>query len=102
MSGVIVGGHDRMVREYESICKKYGVKVKVYTQMPANMKSKIGKPDFLVLFTNTVSHKMTQCAVTEARKCNAEIIRSHSSSATALNEILSNISTPKKTSPKVR
>lgn len=91
MCGVIVGGHDRMAREYESICKKYGVKVKVYTQMPANMKSKIGSPDFLVVFTSTVSHKMMQCAVAEARRCNAEIIRSHSSSASALKGILSNI-----------
>lgn len=90
MSVVIVGGHDRMVREYETICKRHGFKSKVFTQMPANMKSKIGSPDLLVLFTSTVSHKMMRCAVTEAQKCNADIVRSHSSSATALDEILSN------------
>ena len=35
----------------------------------------IGSPDLLILFTNTVSHKMVKCAITEAEKCNAEIVR---------------------------
>ena len=91
MSIVIVGGHDRMVREYETICKRHGCKSKVFTQMPANMRNKIGNPDVLVLFTSTVSHKMMRCAVTEAERCNANIVRSHSSSASALEDILSKV-----------
>ena len=50
----------------------------------------IGSPDLLILFTNTVSHKMVKCAITEAEKCNADIVRCHTSSGTALNEILTN------------
>lgn len=92
MSIVIVGGHDRMAREYQNICKRHGHKSKVFTQMPANMKSKIGSPDLLVLFTSTVSHKMMRVAVCEAEKCNAEVVRSHTSSASALEEILANVS----------
>ncbi|MBS1471178.1 MAG: DUF2325 domain-containing protein, partial [Lachnospiraceae bacterium] len=41
-----------------------------------------------ILFTNTVSHKMVHCAVTEAEKCNANIVRCHTSSQNALTEIL--------------
>lgn len=88
MSIVIVGGHDRMVREYENICKKHNCKSKIFTQMPSNMKKKIGSPDLVVLFTNTVSHKMIKCAVSEAERSNLSIVRSHTSSASALDQIL--------------
>ncbi len=88
MSVVIVGGHDRMVSQYKKICKGYNCKAKVFTQMSANLSEKIGSPDLVILFTNTVSHKMVRCAVAEAEKCNADIVRCHTSSGTALNEIL--------------
>ena len=58
MSIVIVGGHDRMVGQYKKISKSYKCKCKVFTQMEADFGKKIGCPDLLVLFTNTVSHKM--------------------------------------------
>lgn len=88
MSVVIVGGHDRMVCQYKKICKEYKCKAKVFTQMSANLSSQIGSPDLIILFTNTVSHKMVRCAVTEGEKCKADIVRCHTSSGSALNEIL--------------
>ena len=68
MSVVIVGGHDRMVCQYKKICKDYNCKAKIFTQMSGNLKNMIGSPDLLILFTNTVSHKMVQCAAREAEK----------------------------------
>ncbi len=88
MSIVIVGGHDRMVCQYKKICKEHRCKVKVFTQMTANLSNQIGTPDLLILFTNTVSHKMARCAVQEAEKCKANIIRCHTSSGSALTDIL--------------
>ena len=88
MSVVIVGGHDRMVSQYKKICKEHKCKAKVFTQMSANLSSQIGSPDLVILFTNTVSHKMARCAVVEAKRANANIIRCHTSSQAALNEIL--------------
>lgn len=88
MSIVIIGGHDRMVCEYKRICKDYNCKAKVFTQMPSNFKKQIGNPDLLVLFTNTVSHKMIQCALSKADANESQLIRSHQSSGTALKKIL--------------
>ena len=88
MSIVIIGGHDRMVCQYKKVCQKYQCKAKVFTQMSGNLSKKIGTPDLVVLFTNTVSHKMVRCAVEEAGRCNAEIIRCHTSSKNALEDIL--------------
>ena len=86
MSIVIIGGHDRMVCQYKKVCQKYQCKAKVFTQMSGNLSKKIGTPDLVVLFTNTVSHKMVRCAVEEAGRCNAEIIRCHTSSKSKIEE----------------
>jgi hypothetical protein len=88
MSVVIVGGHDRMVTRYKNICKKYNCKAKVFTQMAGDLKKQMGNPDLFVLFTNTVSHKMVKCAVDEAKRNDTEIVRCHSSSGSALEQIL--------------
>ena len=91
MSVVIIGGHDRMVSQYKKICKRYKCKAKVFTQMSASLSKQIGSPDLIVLFTNTVSHKMVRCAVEEAERCNADVIRCHTSSKNALEEILGSV-----------
>lgn len=77
-----------MVCRYREICKKHRCKAKIFTQMPSSLNKKIGNPDLVVLFTNTVSHKMVKCAVSEAENKNIEVVRSHSSSQAALTEIL--------------
>jgi len=88
MSIVIVGGNERMVCQYENICKNYGCKAKVFVKEKGTLKKKLGCPDLLILFTNTVSHKMVNSAVEEARRNNIPIARVHSSSASALNQVL--------------
>ena len=89
MSVVIIGGHDRMVCQYKKVCKQFNCKAKIFTQMSASLSKQIGSPDLIVLFTNTVSHKMVRCAVEEAG--NADVIRCHTSSKNALEEILENV-----------
>lgn len=91
MSVVIIGGNDRMISQYKRICKKYNCKAKVFTQMIPKLGNQIGCPDVVILFTNTVSHQMAYCAVAEAERNNAEIIRCHTSSGNALNGILEKV-----------
>lgn len=88
MSVVIIGGHDRMVCQYRKICKNYRCKAKVFTQMSANLDKQMGTPDLFILFTNTVSHKMVKAAVDEARRKNVNVVRCHTSSGSALENIL--------------
>ena len=76
-----------MVCQYKKICKSFNHKAKVFTQMSASLDKQIGKPDLLVLFTNTVSHKMIRCALDEVGS-GTEIVRCHTSSGAALTEIL--------------
>ncbi len=88
MSVVIIGGNERMERQYMQICKTYGYKAKVFTKEASSLKRKIGSPDLLILFTNTVSHSMTACALQEAKKSGTKVARTHTSSAAALHEIM--------------
>ena len=88
MSVVIVGGHDRMVSQYKKVCKSYQCKVKVFTQMRADFNKQIGSPDLLVLFTNTVSHKMVKTASDEGHNSHTHLLRCHPSSKNASTEIL--------------
>ena len=71
-----------------NLCKEYDCKVKVFTQVPGDFKAKIGTPDLVVLFTSTVSHSMVRCAVKEAQRKKAHVVRSHTSSSAALKAIL--------------
>ena len=88
MSVVIIGGNERMVCQYTDICKDYGCKAKVFPKEHVSVKKKIGNPDLMILFTNTVSHKMVITASQEAKKNNIPIARIHTSSATALRSVL--------------
>lgn len=88
MSVVIIGGNDCMVCQYKNLCKEYQCRAKVFTQMTGTMKDKMGNPDLVVLFTNTVSHKMVKCALSEAKRKHTKIARTHSSSMAALRSIL--------------
>lgn len=88
MSVVIIGGNERMECQYEGICKRHGCKAKIFTKTNGPLKKKIGIPDFIILLTNTVSHKMIESAVSEAKRNNIPILRTHSSSATALDSLL--------------
>ena len=87
MSVVIVGGNERMVRQYKELYRAYNCNARVYTNMNAGLKN-MGSPDLLVLFTSTISHTMVRCALREARGDRVRIARSHTSSMAALKGIL--------------
>ena len=81
MSVVIIGGNECMSRKYTDICQEHGCKAKVFPK-------ETGSPDLMILFTNTVSHKMIQGAMKAAKKNAVPVARIHSSSATALRNLL--------------
>ena len=83
MSIVIVGGNERMVCQYEDICKGYGCKAKVFAKEKGAMKKKIGAPD-LMYDTEAAELRMVE----EAKKKSIPVCRCHTSSASALESIL--------------
>ena len=67
MSVVIVGGNECMTRRYKDLCEEYRCKAKIYPKMSNGLKN-IGTPDLLILFTNTISHTMVRCTLSEATR----------------------------------
>lgn len=87
MSVVIIGGNECMARQYKELCGEYQCKAKVYPKMTNGLRD-IGTPDLLVLFTNTVSHKMVRSALDQTKGKPVRTIRSNTSSMNALRGIL--------------
>ncbi len=87
MSVVIVGGNERMIRRYKDLCEEYNCDAKVIIEMNGALRN-MGNPDLLVLFTNTVSHKMVNCALSSIKGQNVCVARCHSSSMSALRNVL--------------
>ena len=90
MSVVIIGGNECMSRQYADVCMAHGCTAKVFPKETGPIEKKIGSPDLMILFTRTVSHKMVHCALAEANKGKADVVRCHTSSSSALHEILKN------------
>ena len=84
MSIVVIGGNERMESCYKSIAKSFGYKTKIYTKMSRKMSKSI-------IFTSTVSHKMTMKAEEEARRQNIPILRSHSSGKVAFENCIKEV-----------
>jgi len=61
MSIVIIGGHDRMVRQYETICKKHNCKAKIFTQMPSCLNKKIGPGFSRIIYEHSFTQNGTLC-----------------------------------------
>ena len=87
MSVVIIGGNECMVRQYKNLCLEYRCDAKVSPKQNSSLKG-IGNPDLLVFFTGTVSHKMVRNALSETKGQDVKVVRSHTSSISALKNIL--------------
>ncbi len=80
-----------MTRKYEEVCSLHGYKAKVFAKEKGNFRKKLGNPNLLVLFTNTVSHKMVKTALDVAKKNQIPVERLHSSSIAALDTMLAGL-----------
>ena len=56
MCVALVGGMDRLKRDYENAAKRCGVKLKVFTGKESCLVDKMGCPDMAILFTSMISH----------------------------------------------
>ena len=77
MSVVIIGGNECMSRKYTDICQEHGCKAKVFPKETGPLEKKIGSPDLMI-----------QGAMKAAKKNSVPVARIHSSSATALRNLL--------------
>lgn len=88
MSVVIVGGNERMERRYKDLCESYRCQAKVFTKPRGGLRDKLGSPDLMIFFTDTMSHKMLNGAISELKGQDTIIEHCRSSSLSALKTVL--------------
>ena len=60
MSVVILGGNECMERRYKELCQAYSCQAKIFTKSSGGLKNKLGRPDLMIFFTSTMSHKRSE------------------------------------------
>ncbi len=88
MSVVIVGGNERMERRYKELCQQYRCEASVFTKPRGGLKAKVGSPDLMIFFTDTMSHKMLHGALCEIKGQNTRVEYCRSASLSALKTVL--------------
>ena len=88
MSVVILGGNCCMESRYRAICESYNCDTKIIINPVGALRNKLGRPDLVIFFTSAMSHKMVRGALCELKGQNAIIEHVHTSSLSALRNVL--------------
>ena len=88
MCVTLIGGLDRLQKDYIAAAKENGHSLKCISRNERNFVDKIGNPDALIVFTNKVSHEAKRKAVQVARSRNIPLQMVHSCGVSSLRECL--------------
>lgn len=88
MSAIIIGGNERMSRTYQDVCSKYNISARVIAVKKGGFANQLGKPDFIFLCMDTVSHPLVLSATKEARKHGSRLVKLSRGSVSALEREL--------------
>lgn len=88
MSLVVVGGNERMKKDYIQLAKNRGYKAKVVLNMSSRVKNSLGSPDAVVILTSTVSHKLMSSVQGQAKKKDIPVIINKNNSKFAFEKAL--------------
>ena len=88
MSIVLVGGIDRLGAQYIKEANKMGMKLKIFSQLEQHMARGIKSADAVVIFTNMISHKGRNIAVTMAKESGIPVFMHHACGVCSLRQCL--------------
>jgi len=85
----LIGGMDRLERNYINEAEKLGIDLRVFTKSESCVASKVKNVDAIVIFTNKVSHKAKKEMINAAKAKNIPIFMYHSCGICTLRDCLS-------------
>jgi len=88
MSIALIGGMDRLERQYINEAESVGINLKVFTKAESGIASKIKNMDAVVIFTNKVSHKAKREVMNVAKSRNIPVFMYHSCGICTLRDCL--------------
>lgn len=95
MSIALIGGMDRLERQYINEAKRIGIKLSVFTKYKTGMSSKVKNSDAVVIFTNKISHKAKKEVMSVAKSRDIPVMMSHSCGICTLRSCLGCLKTNK-------
>ncbi|ABB37084.1 hypothetical protein Dde_0283 [Oleidesulfovibrio alaskensis G20] len=90
MCATLIGGMDRLKREYIDTARKSGVDLKVFTGKENRISGQMGSTDLVIVFTNKVSHSARKEVMQYARSRSIPVAMIHSCGISTLRQCLSN------------
>lgn len=88
MCAAVIGGMDRLKRDYINAAKRQGIKLKVFTGKENKIAPKLGRADLVILFTNQLSHAARKDVVNYAKSNDIKVAMSHSCGVSSLRRCL--------------
>lgn len=88
MCAALIGGMDRLKRDYIRAAKDGGVKLRCFNGSERGITDQLGKPDMLIIFTNMISHEARKKALSVAKTRNIPLHMLHSCGVSSLRECL--------------
>ena len=95
MSIALIGGMERLSRQYRDEAESLGIRLHVYNEASTGLAGRLAGMDGVVIFTNKVSHRAKKEAATTARARNIPLVMSHSCGVYTLRHCLSCIKNKK-------
>lgn len=88
MCVALVGGMDRLKRNYESAAKRCGVTLRIFTGKESCLVEKMGNPDMAILFTSMISHNARTEVMQRSRTLGIPVTFLHSNGVSGLRACL--------------
>ncbi|WP_456434550.1 DUF2325 domain-containing protein [Thermosulfuriphilus sp.] len=84
----LIGGMDRLRKEYETEARKRGVELRIYSRSVPRLSRRIRNVDAIIIFTNKVSHEARRQVLEAHRECDIPLIQLHSCGLSSLKKCL--------------
>ncbi|MDR2826396.1 MAG: DUF2325 domain-containing protein [Deltaproteobacteria bacterium] len=81
----LVGGMDRLKRDYENVAKQCGINLRIFTGKESCLVDKMGFPDKIILFTDMISHKARTSVLQRSKTLGIPVIFLHSNGVSSLS-----------------
>lgn len=92
MSVALIGGMDRLEQQYLNEAAKLGMELSVFSQARNDIYAKLKHSEAVVIFTNKVSHRARNAAISAAKAYDIPIYMHHACGVCTLRECLKCIS----------
>ncbi|HBG07118.1 MAG: hypothetical protein A2075_14420 [Geobacteraceae bacterium GWC2_58_44] len=73
----LIGGMDRLEKHYREEAERAGMSLQVFSRSETNIAAKLKKADFMVIFTNKVSHRVKVEAMQVAKAQGIPVFMHH-------------------------